>query len=223
MTKQDHDATMAELGKRHPVGLMDALEYCDQLFAAVESERAAHERTRVTAGGVERHRDALLSAHAREQDRRVVLESQIAETARERDAARNLIDEVKRQLALDHHHECNLCEVVHPDDGGDWEHGDGCPLVEYDAAIAPPVDDGSGDVIGMLTYNQMKENNEQREDPSTKEAAPQENQMARSLASERAIAERGHGHVSASCPVVAAPPPSASADAADDGAGWEGS
>ncbi len=30
---------------------------------------------------------------------------------------------------LDPHTECDLCETVHPDHGGDWEHSEECPLV----------------------------------------------------------------------------------------------
>lgn len=39
-----------------------------------------------------------------------------------------IVEEVLGEL--DHHTECRLCEVVHPDDGGDWEHNEGCPLVQ---------------------------------------------------------------------------------------------
>jgi hypothetical protein len=31
---------------------------------------------------------------------------------------------------MDPYTECFLCETVHPDDGGDWQHSEECPLVQ---------------------------------------------------------------------------------------------
>lgn len=51
----------------------------------------------------------------------------IEEAAQKLTAAMAVVEAVI--APLDKYYGCLLCEVVHPDDGGDWQHSDECVLV----------------------------------------------------------------------------------------------
>jgi hypothetical protein len=149
--KQDHDATMVRLRQLNDAGdckhvANEAIDYIDELFAAIESERAAHAEAEWEARSLESQLDearaslemceqAHLSALdlAQSNDHRADLaESQLAETARERDAARKVV------LAA---RQCG--DLTAALDSGGMPSGVALgairrALAEHDAAIAPP-------------------------------------------------------------------------------------